>query len=639
VGSEENLCTRCRQALPVEAQFCFVCGAPQGTERMAAPLVAAGTEETVRAGTGEGLALAEAASSIPRTRVGPPAQAPTAEQAELADPLIGTLIAERFRVRAPLGAGGMGSVYLAEQVAVGRPVVLKFLHRRLSSDRELTERFHREALAASRLSCPNTIVLHDFGQTADGVLYMAMELLEGRTLAALVESAGALAPIRAVGIAIQILASLAEAHEKGIVHRDLKPENIMLVERGGTSDFVKVLDFGIAKMVGLEDGRPAAQPGGTPSSPELTQQGEIFGSPRYMSPEQILGEPVDPRADLYALGAILYLMLTGHTPIDGSSTMALFEAHLKAKVPLIRERFPELALPEALDRLIHRCLSKRPEGRPASAGELADQLRELIPAIAEQQDAQERALLEIVGIRRRWPRFGRLTWAALAAALALAIALGAVLVLRGGSAREGTEVLAPGERLFVSASAARVPAWVDRPGLTTGAVGVMRGHASREHALQLAEGAALGILAELPERYAPERERSLYLSDLRAAHARGRELATLARGLARESFWAKHVLGLEGGERRYVYDAFVRLATPDAAARAALSTGFAELRARRYEFLLDSAIQRGRCEEAKTIAPKVREAISLGDEKKATKDRMLYYVDFKLGRCQPTPSR
>jgi hypothetical protein len=614
--------------------YCCGCGRPLSAE--VDPQLATATAETLAGAATAAGSLARTVAARQVETVVSKAEAGPVPSTDDSDPLLGTMVAGRFRVSSRLGAGGMGMVYLAEQVAVGRSVVLKFLHRRFSAKRDLTERFHREALAASRLSCPNTIVLHDFGQTEDALLYMAIEYLEGRTLGSVIAT-GPIAPLRAVPIALQILSSLAEAHRKGIVHRDLKPENIMLVERSGTSDFVKVLDFGIAKIVGLSSDAtsPPAGPDGDPrdatpgaSDPGLTQQGDIFGSPRYMAPEQVLGQAVDARTDLYALGLILYEMLVGHAPFEGTSTMEMLNLHLNASAPPLREVAPELALPEALEQLVQQCLRKKPDERPESAEALAEGLRALIPTIARQHEEQDRALLELVGVRRRWPR-----WVPYVAIGALLVAAaGGVLALRGGAPEEGT-ALAEGERLFVSASSPRVPPWVDAtaPGAIVGRV---RGADSQRAALIMAEGKALGQLLEIPARYDAERERELYGRDLRGLYYKlqGMTGGQLPR---KDAFWAKLVVGEAKGKRRYVYDAAVRFEPLAPAARDALRPMIADLRYARYEFLLDSALVRLRCGEVTALMNKALDAIREMDVKREHRRRLRYLLQLKiqLGRC------
>ena len=289
------------------------------------------------------------------------------------DPWIGKLVQGRFRVEDRLGAGGMGVVYKAEQVAMRRPVALKMLHPQLVQDAEVVTRFENEAAACSKLTHPNTITVHDFGQAEDGSLFIAMEYIAGRSLEQELRTSGALPWERAVKIAIQICASLAEAHGHGIVHRDLKPGNIMLFERAGSPDTVKVLDFGIAKIcegVGGVDQRQA-----------LTRTGMVFGTPQYMSPEQIKGEKVGPRSDLYAVGVILYEMLTGDLPFSAETPMGMLTKHLLELPRPLRQALPSLQAPASLERIVMAAMAKEPDERPAS---MEDFGRELESCLADE---------------------------------------------------------------------------------------------------------------------------------------------------------------------------------------------------------------------------------------------------------------
>ena len=283
--------------------------------------------------------------------------------------LIGRVVAGRYRVLSKLGAGGMGTVFRAEQVSVKRLIALKVLDPTVLANPELLRRFQAEAEVVARLSHPHTVTLFDFGQDESGILFIAMELVAGVGLRDVIAREAPLAPFRAVDIAEQVASSLADAHAHGIVHRDLKPDNVILSERAGRKDFARVLDFGIAKL--FDDGQGTA----------MTRAGQILGTPQYMSPEQIMGHPVDGRTDVYALGNMLYEMLAGRPPFEGQSLMELLAKHLHDPPPPIASVRPGLSLPLPLERLLAGCLSKEPAGRPpdmrALAGELAD-LRSLL---------------------------------------------------------------------------------------------------------------------------------------------------------------------------------------------------------------------------------------------------------------------
>ncbi|MFN3200804.1 MAG: serine/threonine protein kinase [Bradymonadia bacterium] len=276
------------------------------------------------------------------------------------DPLIGQTIADRFTVIAPIGAGGMGTVYRAVQQPVERPVALKILAHELCANPQAVKRFLHEAKIISKLKQVNTVTLYDFGPTGDGRLYIAMELIEGLQLRELIEL-GPMAVERALDIVEQIARSLAEAHEMGVIHRDLKPENIMISRSPEGGDEVRVVDFGIAK---LHTGH------GT-----LTQPGTMVGTPAYMSPEHALSGQVDARADVYALGIILFEMLTGAPLFDAETPIALLykQVHDAPRRP----RALRARLPWALDDLVMRMLSKEADERPQHAGALLEALAAL----------------------------------------------------------------------------------------------------------------------------------------------------------------------------------------------------------------------------------------------------------------------
>jgi tRNA A-37 threonylcarbamoyl transferase component Bud32 len=610
---------------------------------LAAPVAgAAGT----LAQPGQDLASAATVLPVDTSAETPLARPAAAGVRRRAAALEGTVVAGRFKVGARIGAGGMGTVYLAEQTAVNRKVVLKFLHPHLFNKPDLIERFHREALAASKLTCPNTIVLYDFGQTGAGMLYMAMEYLEGRPLADLIASAGALPALRAIGITLQILSSLEEAHEKGIVHRDLKPENIMLVNRSGTTDFVKVLDFGIAKLMGegeIERRDPEVlRP--DQSLDRLTRDGAICGSPGYMAPEQVLSEAVDHRADIYAVGVILYEMLSGKRPFQGKNLLDLVDHATEGKIDSLCDTRPDLALPRRLDRLVLSCLHKDPDARPASAAALTAALRQLTPEVARQQQDQERALMELVGIRRRWTR--HLRWIAPAVAALSAVGLVILLLVGRGGGAEGTS-LAPGERVLVAASTPRVPSWVEagrgRPvrggrGAPDGVRGEARDRASRETALKLALAEVLAGLADVPPRFDREQERGRYDADLLRVHqvVQGEGSAPLLRGIS--TYWTKVAVGSKQGEAAtYRYDAYAHARPLPEELSAALRRLYAELRYDRYSFLTDEAVRRKDCARAAKLSARVEEAIADLDVKKAKRARLRFVLKLRMKCCLGRP--
>ncbi|MBI5515838.1 MAG: protein kinase [Deltaproteobacteria bacterium] len=277
------------------------------------------------------------------------------------DPLLGTTLAERYTLIGRVGAGGMGTVYRAEQAPIGRLVALKVLRRDLGTDPETVARFQREARTLSQLKHPNTVTIFDFGQTRDGLLYLAMELLEGEMLSVRLKRQGAMDVGFSVRTAKGVLRSLDEAHARGIIHRDLKPDNIFLARVHGREDeaeVVKVVDFGIAK---IRDPEPRGL------DPLTTQEGTVFGTPRYMSPEQAQGRTLDGRSDLYAVGVLLFHMLTGRPPFTEDDAVVVMANHIKVKPPTLGEAAPGQAFPPALEALVAQCLAKDPADRPQTA--------------------------------------------------------------------------------------------------------------------------------------------------------------------------------------------------------------------------------------------------------------------------------
>ena len=275
---------------------------------------------------------------------------------------MGQVVSGRYRIQKLIGEGGMGAVYLAEHTLMRKRVALKLLHAEMSTDDEVLARFRREAEAAAHVEHPNVAAATDFGQTEDGAFFLVLEYVEGTSLRDVL-GGGPMAPARALHVARQIALALERAHGAGIVHRDLKPENVMLVHKGDDPDFVKVLDFGIAK-VEPHPQRDVTQP--------LTRLGTILGTPEYMAPEQALGEPVGPPADLYAVGVMLYEMLTGKHPFDADDRMAILSMHIVAPVPAMADRNPALDVPPPIETLVRSLLEKDAKLRPPNARTLVD---------------------------------------------------------------------------------------------------------------------------------------------------------------------------------------------------------------------------------------------------------------------------
>jgi eukaryotic-like serine/threonine-protein kinase len=282
------------------------------------------------------------------------------------DPLLGRVVNEKFKILGFIARGGMGKVYRAEQTPLGRICALKVLDPNYTGDHdpEFHKRFFLEASMTSKLRHPNTVTIFDYGQTDDGIYYMAMEYLEGYTLHRAIRQVGHLPEERAAHIARQICRSLREAHSLGVVHRDLKPANVYLLEHGDEPDFVKVLDFGLVKDV-------------TPSGEDLTKAGLFMGSPKYMAPEQISGAPIDGRTDVYALGVIMYEMVTGKVPYDRPKTIDILMAHASEEIPPIHKMNPVARVSPALEEAIMRSMAKDPNDRFRSMDEVLAALKRL----------------------------------------------------------------------------------------------------------------------------------------------------------------------------------------------------------------------------------------------------------------------
>ena len=283
------------------------------------------------------------------------------------DTLLGTKLAGRYRVERRLGMGGMGAVYLAVQDPLGRAVALKVLRPHLIADPVAVERFKNEARTIASVHHPHIVGVHDFGETADGTLYLVMEYLEGRTLAEALRSDGPMPWERTLSIVRDVARALSAAHRRGVVHRDLKPDNIVLVDVDGEDrESAKVLDFGIAKLVK-----------GDEQAKNLTGTGFVPGTPGYIAPEQILGERDDLRCDLYALGVTWFEMLAGRRPFVADTAMKVFLAHLNDPVPAVGDVHAAAHVPPPVEALLRALLAKDPDERPKDADALLDRLRAL----------------------------------------------------------------------------------------------------------------------------------------------------------------------------------------------------------------------------------------------------------------------
>ena len=290
----------------------------------------------------------------------PRASAPTP------DPLLGRVLADRYRIHSLIARGGMGAVYRAEHLSLGLACVVKVITvQEVGVDEHrFLERFAREATLTAQLRHPNTVQVFDCGQTPDGIHFLAMELLEGQTLSQAIRASGPFAAARFFRVAKQLTAGVKAAHDVGIVHRDLKPGNIFLLQTRDGDEIVKVLDFGVAKPI---QGEVLA----------LTRPGTVMGTPKYMAPEQIMGSPVDARADVYALGVIFFELLVGRVPFAASADVDVMAAHVREPVPSMASVRADAMIPDALEQLVRRMLIKDPQHRIAHLAEVFASLSEL----------------------------------------------------------------------------------------------------------------------------------------------------------------------------------------------------------------------------------------------------------------------
>ena len=314
-------------------------------------------------GLGRGLAVGSAdaralRTSAPFSSVHGPSPPPDN------DPLIGQLVTGRYRVKARIGEGGMGTVYAAEHEAIEKKIALKVLHHQYSQNQTVVERFKQEAISASRIKHPNVIDVFDLGQLDDGSCFIAMEFLEGQDLGDALASRGAFSPEESVRITSQIARALSLAHSRGVVHRDLKPENVFLQHTTEGDDVVKIVDFGIAQL--RRDDTPKEEEA---RPRRLTKTGMIFGTPEYMAPEQARGRQVDERADVYSAGVILYELLSGAVPFTGESFLDVLNQHVMAPVPSLSSQTEGLSISPLLESAVMRSLAKEPSERFASMKE------------------------------------------------------------------------------------------------------------------------------------------------------------------------------------------------------------------------------------------------------------------------------
>jgi serine/threonine-protein kinase len=284
----------------------------------------------------------------------------TLRAAAPANDLVGQVVADRYHVVKKLGEGGMGQVYLAEHVKMGRRSAIKVMNPSMVHDPDAVARFNREAANASRITHPNVCAIYDFGETPDGLIYLAMEFIEGEPLTDLLERQGALPLARATAIYQQTADALQAAHDLGIVHRDLKPDNIMLTKGRGGADVVKVVDFGIAKAVG-----------GDEAGQKVTKTGLVVGTPEFMSPEQLSGDKLDGRSDLYSLALVFYRMLTGKLPFEATTVQETMIKRLTDEPLKLADARPDLSFPPGLQPVLDTALARTPAERYQTVAKFA----------------------------------------------------------------------------------------------------------------------------------------------------------------------------------------------------------------------------------------------------------------------------
>jgi serine/threonine protein kinase len=365
-------CPRCGTGLENGAHFCGVCGyrldaAPPAARPQAQPRLPAQPQVQPQARPVGGVTVPSKPRPVP---VGPAKFSPPVPTG---DPYIGQTLNNRFVVESKLGEGGFGAVYRGKQMGTGRAVAIKMLHPEMTRDENLIARFRREGLVLCNLKDAHTITTYDFDQTPEGILYIAMELLSGKSLHDVFREEAPIDWKRMFKILSAMCSSLAEAHSQGIVHRDLKPENIHLENRPGNPEFVKILDFGIAKVMQGET------LGGGTSAPQLTATGQTLGTLEYMSPEQLMGKALDGRSDVYAMGVLAYELCTGRLPFpDAKGPAQLITAQLRQTPDPPSKANPGGGMPPAVDACVLRMLEKDKNKRFPDVTALRAELERLV---------------------------------------------------------------------------------------------------------------------------------------------------------------------------------------------------------------------------------------------------------------------
>ncbi|MGH7548679.1 MAG: serine/threonine protein kinase [Gemmatimonadales bacterium] len=468
----------------------------------------------------------------------------TLRAASPAHDLVGQVVADRYHVVKKLGEGGMGQVYLADHVKMGRKSAIKVMNPSLVHDPDALARFNREATNASRIIHSNVCAIYDFGETSEGLVYLAMEFIEGEPLTDVLEREDALPILRAVGIFVQVADALQAAHDLGIVHRDLKPDNIMLTRGRDGSDVVKVVDFGIAKAVGGDD------------TQKVTKTGLVVGTPEFMSPEQLSGDALDGRSDIYSLALVLFKMLTGRLPFEATTVQETMIKRLTDEPLALRAARPDLRFPPGLQETIDAALTRTPVERYQSAVKFASDVASIVglqrgvgpvaPLPPTRADQEQTQLLDAAAPRKR---------------SLVPIVVGAVVVLGAGGAAVAVFGDGSGIGGAVRSDTAK-PGTVHQP-LDTGSRGFLpnpaRGSAparSRDSGIDPAKaGAILDALIERPTAEILDSALLVYNTPGVAVRDRAFAACLLAQAYNRQNeptsalWWAQQGLQLDGSLR------------------------------------------------------------------------------------------
>ena len=463
----------------------------------------------------------------------------------MADPYLGRQILGQYHIEKKLGEGGMGMVYQADQPAMQRKAAIKILRPEIANEDQI-HRFQREAQALANIKHPHVIEVYNFGTLDDGALYMAMEFVSGVEMDKELERNGRMEWRRAVDVTLQAADALVEAHAHGIVHRDLKPENILLMQWRDNADYVKVLDFGIAKV--LDNSQVLES--------SATVMGVIHGTPMYMSPEQARGDKVDHRSDIYSLGIVMYAMMTGELPIRSNTLVGYIIAHQQDPPAPLTQYVPDA--PKVLERMILRMLEKDPVNRHQTMQEVVDELRALVaPPVPKRK-----------GLK-------------VAIAVALVLLVGAAGVIGWLATRKREVIHTTARKGIVEASDAQQPAWITKPLDTKGEKTLVVGHGTGETEGEARDTAVLAAHVRLLEQVArlirgSDGDEKVFAALWEVAKERkptdsllaeALKLSPLALGKPEASFWERRREQADGAAKFHYYVQYGSLLTDQLAAK------------------------------------------------------------------------